>query len=182
MKSFNKFEINIWPYLELALLLKDQKRKGVGTMFRHQVETFTILIEYGYTDPVLLKASFIHDIIEDGPGTVEEISAEISNLDKDGPEVLKLVDEMTIREVDGITEPKSEYLLRIMTSGSKKAKLLKLADRISNVASLTVINNIDFIVRYLKETENYILPYANTIDPGMEEELKSLIDLKNRLV
>ena len=47
-----------------------------------------------------------------------------------GPAVYALVMEVTIRSIDGIREPKSEYLLRIMQSGSPRARVLKLADRI----------------------------------------------------
>ncbi len=182
VKSYNKFDINLWPYLELAALLRDKKRKGVGTMFRHQVETFTILIEYGYTNPVLLKAACIHDILEDGPGTIDALSEKIQNLDEDGNDVLELVREMTIRQINGANEPKGEYLTRIMNSGSNKARLLKLADRISNVASLAVINNLEFIKRYLEETIVYILPHARSIDAEMAEELEMLIELKTRLL
>ena len=56
---------NFRPYLEYALMLTKIKRKGLGNMFRHQIETMAILLEYGYTDTVLLKASLIHDFIED---------------------------------------------------------------------------------------------------------------------
>lgn len=162
--------------------LKDKKRKGVGTMFRHQVETFTILFEYGYTDAVLLKASFIHDLLEEEPELFDEISELISKIDQDSSEVLQLVKEMSIKLTDGLKEPKSRYLLRIMKEGNQRVKLLKLADRISNVASLTVINNVEFIKRYLKETEEFILPYANKIDSRMAIELRELIELKSRLL
>ena len=151
-------------------------------MFRHQLETFTILLEYGYHDRILLKASILHDFIEDGNDLRNVLRQQIRELDKDGEEVLKLVEEMTIREKNGIEEPKSEYLTRIMTSGSNLAKVLKLADRISNVASLAVINNIDFIKRYLKETMEFILPYAEQINKEMGIELKELIELKEKLV
>ena len=182
MKDISNLNFNLWPYLNLALTLKENKRKGVGTMFRHQLETFTILLEYGYHDRILLKAAILHDFIEDGNDLRKILQQQIRELDEDGEEVLKLVEEMTIRETDGVDEPKSEYLTRIMKSGSKLAKVLKLADRISNVASLAVINNIDFIKRYLAETMEFIQPYAHEINPEMSKELKELIELKEKLV
>ncbi len=182
MKDLSTLDFNIWPYLSLALSLKEKKRKGVGTMFRHQLETFTILLEYGYRDRILLKAAILHDFIEDGIYSRDILHEQIRQLDSDGEAVLKLVDEMTIREVNDETEPKSEYLTRIMNQGSKYARVLKLADRISNVASLAVINNMEFIKRYLDETTEYILPYADSINIDMGSELNELIELKNKLL
>jgi len=53
-------------------------------MFRHQVSTLAILLDYKIFDPVLLKASVIHDLFEnasDMPGVTER---EIVNIDSDG--------------------------------------------------------------------------------------------------
>jgi (p)ppGpp synthase/HD superfamily hydrolase len=87
----------VWPYIELAGQLIKIKRKGFGNMFRHQVETFAILVEFGYDDPVLLKASLIHDLMEDGPQAGFTDFGRILSVDHDGPEVYKLVQELTRR-------------------------------------------------------------------------------------
>ena len=73
------------------------------------------------------------------PGVTE---AEITGIDSDGPAVYDLVMEVTIRIVDGVREPKAEYLLRIMQHGSPRAKILKLADRISNLDALGYLNDV----------------------------------------
>lgn len=45
--------------MQIATYLIGKEREGGGNMFRHQVDTMGILIDYGYTDSVLLKtASF----------------------------------------------------------------------------------------------------------------------------
>ena len=182
MNDYSTPDFNIWPYLSLAISLKDKKRKGVGTMFRHQLETFTILLEYGYSNRILLKASILHDYIEDGTDSRNVLQQRIRQLDSDGKEVLHLVNEMTIREDQGVEEPKSEFLTRIMTSGSDLARILKLADRISNVASLAVTNDIEFIKRYLNETKTFILPYAEGINAEMSRELNDLVELKSTIL
>lgn len=160
-----------WPYIPFSLKLKAKPRQGGGNMFRHQMETLAILLDYGYTDPVLLKASLIHDLVEDG----EEIGftryEEIKSLDADGEEVLALVQEMSQRVLQGIREPKSEFLLRIMQKGSAKAKILKLADRISNLTGLAHAGDPAFVRNYLSETEAYIAPYADSINSSMASEL-----------
>ena len=43
------------------------KRRSGSNMFRHQISTMGILLDYKITDPVLLKAAVIHDLFEDAP-------------------------------------------------------------------------------------------------------------------
>ena len=45
------------PYMQLATGLIGKARHAGGNMFRHQMDTLAILIDYGYIDSVLLKAS-----------------------------------------------------------------------------------------------------------------------------
>lgn len=163
---------SLHPYINLSLQLKQKLRKGYGTMFRHQLETFAILLEYGFTDSVLLKASLLHDLIED----VKDINENnIVQIDEEGDQVLILVNEVTKRQNNGLDEPKDVFLLRIMNGASLNAKILKLADRISNVASLSHVNDIDFIQKYVNETEKYILPYAKAINDKMFTELTQIL-------
>lgn len=172
---------NLSCYLDYSLLLAAKPRRGGGNMFRHQMETLAILLEYGYTQPVLLKAALIHDLLEDGHKVDFRTYDEIAGIDGDGPAVLELVKEVSIREVDGVEEPKAEFLHRIMVSGSEWAKVLKLADRISNINSLQLTRDNEFIGRYILETQKCILPFAPGIHPRMAEELKNSIEtiLKN---
>ena len=105
-----------------------------------------------------------------------------SGLDADGPAVYDLVMEVTIRTVDGVREPKRDYLLRIMLNGSARAKTLKLADRNSNLTALGFVHDTDFVRRYLAETEACILPYAEQVDPNMLRELSDLVENRRRLL
>jgi GTP pyrophosphokinase len=105
---------------------------------------------------------------------------EIERIDPDGPAVYALVMEVTIRAVDGVREPKSEYLLRIMQHGSGQAKLLKLADRISNLTALGFVHDAAFVRRYVDETRAYVLPYAAAVNANMFRELSDLIASRER--
>src|SRR6267142_3488378 len=137
--------ITLAPYIVKAMALIGVRRRSGSNMFRHQISTMGILLDYKITDPVMLKAAVIHDLFEDAstmPGVTEE---EIKQIDSDGPAVYKLVMEVTIRSVNGIREPKSEYLRRIMLQGSSKAKVLKLADRISNITALGFVHDPEFV-------------------------------------
>jgi (p)ppGpp synthase/HD superfamily hydrolase len=164
--------INIWPYIDLSRSLITKKRRGNGNMFRHQVETFTILLEYGYDDPVLLKAALIHDLFEDGHKVGFYNFGSVVTTDKDGKEVYDLVMELSIRVKDNIEEPKDQFLERIMNKGSQRSKILKLADRLSNINSLNSTNDLNFIKRYIEETNLHIMPYAEGIDKNLADELR----------
>jgi len=174
--------ITLAPYIVKAMALIGVKRRSGSNMFRHQISTMGILLDYKITDPVLLKAAVIHDLFEDAsdmPGVTEE---EIKTIDADGPAVYELVMEVTIRIADGLKEPKSEYLLRIMTSGSDRAKVLKLADRISNIIALGFVHDAAFVKRYLRETRDHILPHAESVNADMFRELSDLVKNRERML
>ena len=161
-------DMHIAPYMQLATGLIGKARHAGGNMFRHQMDTLAILIDYGYIDSVLLKASVVHDTVEDIPDFDRNL---IINADKEGEEVLNLVLEVTRRE----DEDKRQFLKRILDTGSQKAKILKCADRISNMISLGYVTDPKFIERYCDETEFFLLPMAIEIDYNMYQELINLI-------
>lgn len=174
--------LRLAPYIVKAMALIGVTRRGGSNMFRHQISTFGILLDYKVIDPILLKAAVIHDLFEDAgsmPGVTQE---EISSLDADGPAVYELVMEVTIRTMNGVREPKREYLLRLMLDGSPRAKILKLADRISNLTALGFVHDLEFVKRYLEETETCILPYARVVDANMFRELSDLVDNRRRML
>jgi GTP pyrophosphokinase len=169
------------PYIVKAMALIGTKRRGGSNMFRHQISTMAILLDYKVIDPVLLKASVIHDLFEDAatmPGVSEDA---IVRLDADGAAVYALVSEVTRRRIDGVKEPKAEYLLRVM-HGSARARLLKLADRISNLTALGFVLETAFVRRYLAETRECILPFAQAVNENMFRELSDLVESRERLL
>ena len=168
-------------YISYSLKLKAKPRRGGGNMFRHQVETFAILLEYGYEDPVLLKAALIHDLVEDGERIGFVAFEEIPEIDEDGAEVLKLVKEVSQHVTKGVKEPKGEFLRRIMLHGSEKAKILKLADRISNLTGLAHAGDPEFVTNYLEETEAHILPFAGAVNPAMAAELQNRVEILRKM-
>ena len=161
-------DIYLAPYMQLATAFIGKERRAGGNMFRHQLDTMTILIDYGYIDSVLLKASCIHDVVEDIPGFDTN---SIINVDEEGEDVYRLVLEVTRRK----DEDKPAFLRRIINEGSQKAKILKTADRISNMISLGYVTDPKFIERYCDETEFFIFPIALEIDYNMYQELISLV-------
>jgi GTP pyrophosphokinase len=161
-------EQHLAPYIMLATALIGRPREGGGNMFRHQLDTMAILVDYGYVNPTMLKASIIHDLVEDIPEFSRNV---IINTDFEGDKVYNLVLEVTRR--DGETKP--EFLTRILQTGSYEAKLIKCADRISNMISLGFVNRSEFIKRYCDETVKYIFPIAEQVDANMRRELGDLV-------
>ena len=68
-----------------------------------------------------------------------------------------------------------QHLQSIIDNGSQRAKILKCADRISNMISLGFVTSNEFIERYCDETEYFILPIAVEVDFNMYQELISLL-------
>lgn len=172
MENFERdihISLVIAPYVQKATALRGVRRYVGGNQFRHAMATFTILIDYHYVDSVLLKASVIHDLLEDVKGTSHD---EIRKLDHDGPAVLDLVLEVTRRT----NESKDGFLERILREGSHNAKVLKCADRISNLTDLHPdVFDKEFIRNTLHNTKKYVIPMAQEVNSDMLYELKDLI-------
>lgn len=164
-------EMHLAPYIQLATSLIGKRRRSGGNMFRHQIDTMAILMDYGYIDSVLLKASVIHDILEDIPSFERD---RILEIDEESERVFVLVMEVTRRQV----ESKGEFLTRILEYGSPLSLVLKAADRISNMISLGYTTDVEFIRRYTDETERYVYPIAERADKEMRRELEELVSTR----
>jgi (p)ppGpp synthase/HD superfamily hydrolase len=169
------------PYILKATALIGISRKVGGNQFRHSFSTLGILLDYKYfNDSVLLKASLLHDLLEDLPETQVD---EIRYIDHEARQVVDLVLEVTRRK----EETKQEYLERVLEFGSMRAKVLKCADRISNLTDLHRDTHPDQkISDYLDQTEKYILPMARQVNPDLVIELTDLIarrrDILRRMI
>ncbi|MBI3302622.1 MAG: bifunctional (p)ppGpp synthetase/guanosine-3',5'-bis(diphosphate) 3'-pyrophosphohydrolase [Deltaproteobacteria bacterium] len=108
---------------------RDQRRKGAeaSPYINHPIEVAELLARVGgITDPVTLQAAILHDTLEDTQTIPEELEAAF------GPEVRRVVEEVS----DDKRLPKAERKrLQIVHTPqlSARAKLVKLADKISNV-------------------------------------------------
>ncbi|HHU99893.1 MAG: HD domain-containing protein [Bacteroidales bacterium] len=158
------------PYILKATALISVQRAVGGNQFRHCFSTLGILLDYKFfTDTVLLKASLLHDLLEDLPETQVE---EIRCIDSDGTNVVQLVLEVTKRK----DETKEQYLQRLLEYGSRDALLLKCADRISNITDLhRDIQSEQKISDYLDQTEKYVIPMAKRVNNDMFIELTDLV-------
>jgi len=165
------------PYiLKATALIRIQRRVG-GNQFRHCFSTLGILLDYKYfEDPVLLKASLLHDFLEDLPEAQVE---EVRQLDEDGNSVVDLVLEVTKTK----EETKAQYLERVLKTGSRNALLLKCADRISNLTDLhRDTHTTQKISNYLDQTEEYVIPMAEKVNEDMVIELTDLVAKRRKFL
>ncbi|MGB8358448.1 MAG: hypothetical protein WCD55_07510 [Bacteroidales bacterium] len=165
------------PYILKATALIGVQRQVGGNQFRHCFSTLGILLDYKFfSDSVLLKASLLHDLLEDLPETQVE---EIRSIDSEGSQVVTLVLEVTRRK----DETKSQYLQRVLEFGSRNALLLKCADRISNLTDLhRDTQTLEHISGYLDQTEKYIIPMARQVNADMLIELTDLVTRRRRIL
>ena len=163
------------PYIIKATALIGKERNVGGNQFRHAMATLAILIDYKLMDDyVLLKAAVIHDLLEDVPETNE---SDLRKIDNQADQVVDLVKEVT--KPAGIS--KINFLKGILEHGSRNAKILKVADRISNLTDLHRDQYSRKEMRqYLDQTEQLILPMAAEVNKDMATELKDLIDKRRK--
>jgi len=166
------------PYIIKATALIGKKRNVGGNQFRHAMATMSILLDYKlFDDYVLLKAAVIHDLLEDVPETNEQDLRQMD--DQQANQVVDLVLEVT--RPKGMS--KINYMKRILEQGSYNSKLLKVADRISNLTDLHRDQYTRRKIRaYLDQTEKYVLPMAIEVNKYMAIELKDLIDTRRKKI
>jgi (p)ppGpp synthase/HD superfamily hydrolase len=147
---------------------RDQRRKDVeaSPYINHPIEVAEILARVGgVTDIVTLQAAILHDTVEDTNTTPEELEEAF------GPEVRGVVEEVTD---DKLLEKVDRKRLQIEHAPhvSERAKLVKLADKIANVRSVTEAPPAKWPIErrreYLDWTEKVIAGLRGC-NPALEE-------------
>jgi GTP pyrophosphokinase len=136
----------------------DQQRPTGVPYVEHLLEALEVLVRgAGETDPEVLSAVLLHDVVEDTGATVRDVE------ERFGPRVAELVDWVTMPPAgeagrQARRAAKAAYLRRLREAPREAIKV-KLADRVSNVQRLEQMPP-DFQRRYYAETVTYILPLA----------------------
>ncbi|TMR03501.1 bifunctional (p)ppGpp synthetase/guanosine-3',5'-bis(diphosphate) 3'-pyrophosphohydrolase [Actinomadura soli] len=144
----------------------DQLRPTGDPYVQHLLEALEVLVSGpGVTDPDVLSAALLHDVVEDTPATLADVEAGF------GPVVTELVDWVTKPPSTGTGRQakraaRAAYLRRL-GEAPREAVLVKLADRASNVQTLDRMPP-DFQRRYYAETVTYIVPLAES-DPWFKD-------------
>jgi len=155
-----------------AVKHRDQRRRDLvrSPYINHPLEVTRLLWEAGVRDEVVLIASMLHDTLEDTKTSAEEICAEF------GAEVLSVVQEVT----DNKALPKQrrkQLQIEHAPHISPKAKLVKLADKISNVQDLLYSPphrwDLERKQKYLLWTEKVVAGLRG-VNPALEQRYDDL--------
>ena len=176
IKNYNKF-------LKPAILSKaynfalnaheNQKRDSGDPYLIHPVAVADILCDLKL-DSATITTGLLHDTIEDTHATYKMVEREF------GKEVADLVDGVTkISKLEGkaISNSKAENFRKLILATSKDIRVLlvKLADRLHNMRTLSHINEKDRRQRIAKETMEIYAPLSDRM--GMNHIRDELEDL-----
>ena len=134
----------------------DQTRPTGAPYAEHLLEALEVLVRgAGVTDPDILQAAVLHDVVEDTPCTIDDVRRSF------GGRVAEMVGWVTKPEpAEGVDRKtaKEAYLSRLKDAPDD-AVLVKLADRVSNVQTLRNLR-LPKQRQYYAETVRYIMPLA----------------------
>jgi len=167
---------------ELKLLIKaltfaankhrNQRRKNVDASpyINHPISLVNILCnEVHLTDINLICSALLHDTVEDTETTVDELEIEF------GPVISSIVMEVTDDKTIIAKQERKQLQIEHASHISDHAKLLKLADKISNLRDLTIDPPVTW---GLQRQRDYFDWAKQVIDQlrGTHSELEELFD------
>lgn len=133
----------------------DQTRPAGQPYVEHLLEVVDVLVNGPQqTDPDLLAAALLHDVVEDTPTKAEEVEARF------GPEVRELVDWVTQPPAGEDRAASRKAYLDHLAEASPRVLTLKLADRLTNVQKLDTHPRPVKQASYYQETVAHIVPLA----------------------
>lgn len=114
----------------------------------HPIRVKEILKEKGIKDEEYLITALFHDLIEDTDASKEDII-------KYGNEKIYQAVKILSKEKDYVMD---EYISNIKST--EMTKLVKLADRISNLEDAHCTEDLNFMKHYIEETGEYYIPLS----------------------
>jgi (p)ppGpp synthase/HD superfamily hydrolase len=131
----------------------DQTRPAGEPYVHHLLEALEIAVDSGATDPDVLVAVLLHDVVEDTACTLDEVRAEF------GVRVADLVAWVT--KPDGGDAGQRQRYLAGFAAAPADVLTVKLADRYSNVQRLDTHPRPAKRTAYYAETVRVFLPLAD---------------------
>jgi guanosine-3',5'-bis(diphosphate) 3'-pyrophosphohydrolase len=150
-----------------------QKRASGDSYFSHPLEVAGILTQYRLDSASIITA-LLHDVIEDTEATLQDIEKLF------GGEIARLVDgvtKLTRLELTSDHAKQAENFRKLVLAMSEDIRVLlvKLADRVHNMRTLSYIEKSEKRRRIAMETMEIYAPLAERI--GMQELKNELEDL-----
>jgi len=176
IKSYNNFfnpETLSKAYTFALKAHKHQKRDAGEPYIIHPVAVADILTDLKL-DSATITTGLLHDTIEDTKATYKSVEKEF------GKEVADLVDGVTkISQLEGkgISNSKAENFRKLILATSKDIRVLlvKLADRLHNMRTISSVSDLNKRIRKSKETMEIYAPLADRM--GMNHIRDELEDL-----
>lgn len=140
---------------------RDQRRKDAeaSPYINHPIALANILTnEGGVRDPIVICAALLHDTIEDTETTADELRATF------GEEITAIVLEVTDDKSLSKAERKRLQVVHAITA-SEKAKLVKLADKISNLRDITLSAPVGWEIERIREYFDWAKAVIDQIRP-----------------
>jgi len=159
-----------------AVRHRSQFRKGLDKTpyINHPIQVaYVLAVDAGETDPVLLAASILHDVVEDTVDSVEERDELIRTISCIfGEEILSLIMEVTD---DKTLDKKERKRLQVVNASHKSvnARKLKIADKIMNIRDIEENPPADW---QLQRISDYF-DWAENVVSGLRGVNKKLEDM-----
>lgn len=150
-----------------------QHRKGCDQIpyINHTIRVAYIIQETAKeNDPVILSAAILHDVLEDTDATEKELT------DLFGSEVCSIVKEVT----DDMTltyDDRKRLQIKKAPSLSRKAKIIKIADKISNIQDIltTDLNWSNRRKRKYVDWSEQVIAGCRDVNPPLEAAFDNII-------
>ena len=176
VKSYNKFlnPETLSKAYDFAVKAHEKQKRDEGSPYIiHPVAVANILTELKL-DSATIATGLLHDTIEDTHATYKTIEDEF------GKEVADLVEGVTkISEFENqaISNSKAENFRKLILATSKDIRVLlvKLADRLHNMRTISFVSDTNKQIRKAKETMEIYAPLADRM--GMNRIRDELEDL-----
>jgi len=157
---------------------KKQDRDGEAPLpyATHPVDVLNLLrYDAEVTDEEILAAALLHDVLE-------ETDEELDDIEKDfGRRVARIVRELTREEPDRsglspeeVRQVRTQSMLEEIDRMSDDAKLIKLADRASNLRSALLTRSGDQLEGYIRQSHSILEHIDREVCPILWDRIRDL--------
>jgi (p)ppGpp synthase/HD superfamily hydrolase len=163
-------------FAEAAHRKKDHRRKYSGEPYEVHLRDVAAIVATVTTDPRLIAAAWLHDVVEDTDATLADVEAAF------GPDVASLVEDLTdvSRPHDGNRARRKEIDRQHLAQARPEAKTVKLADIISNAPDIAR-HDAGFGRVYIREAEA-LLKVLKEGDPVLYQRAQKALEESRELI
>lgn len=178
----------VYPKLHKAIRFAAKKHRYMDRDGDHPLPYVTHPVEVvrhvrhlaGITDEDVLCAAALHDLVEDTDVTLADVEG------KFGPKVAALVNEVTRREpspeeTEGMNPQqiwslRNDQLMEEIDGMSPEAKVIKLADRLSNIVEGLQTRSGSSLTRYVGQTRQILERIPRSTCPPIWDAIESALE------